>query len=55
MKAILSQAGSEFRFEIDSFGIYVVVGDREFFWQFGLGLKNFSLFALRDREMIVIG
>ena len=56
MKAFLHQKSkSTFRVELDDFGLYAVIGTREFFWQFGLGMKNFALCTTKDREQIAIG
>ena len=56
MSAFLPQkVRSAFRLELDDFGLYAVIGTREFFWQFGLGMKNFALCTAKDREQIAIG
>ena len=56
MKTLLPQKlRSTFHVELDDFGLYALIGTREFFWQFGLGMKNFALCTTKDREQIVIG
>lgn len=55
MSGFSGQVGSKIRFELDGYGLYVVAGEREFFWQFGLGLKNFALCTVRDRELVSVG
>lgn len=55
MNGFAAQLGSRFRIELDNFGLYVVSGEREFFWQFGLGLRNFSLCTAKDRELVAVG
>ncbi|MGV7029552.1 hypothetical protein [Methylobacterium symbioticum] len=55
MNGFSGQIGSQIHFELDGFGLYVVAGEHEFFWQFGLGFRNFALCTVRDREMVAVG
>lgn len=54
MRSFFLQFGPHFRMEVDTFGIYVVAGAREFFWQAGLGVRNFALCTLQDRDLSMV-
>lgn len=55
MQSFSFRYGTKLRIEVDTFGVYVVAGGREFFWQAGLGLRNLTLCSAPDRAMVVIG